>query len=90
MVREITAKHLAAINRGRKAVGLKPIRMKKKTKEKAKFLPIVDAKIKARKLAKKLNIKNEHDWKTAYDAGKIPKDLPRSLKSVYGKPSHLR
>ena len=31
MVREMTPKHLAAINRGRKAVGLKPIRMKKKT-----------------------------------------------------------
>ena len=31
MVRELSAKHLAAINRGRKAAGLKPIRMKKKT-----------------------------------------------------------
>ena len=30
MVREMTKKHLAAINRGRKAAGLKPIRMKKK------------------------------------------------------------
>jgi len=30
MVREMTAKHLAAINRGRKAAGLKPIRRKKK------------------------------------------------------------
>ncbi len=37
MVREMTKKHLAAINRGRKAAGLKPIRMKKKTKEKAKI-----------------------------------------------------
>ena len=27
----MTPKHLAAINRGRKAVGLKPIRIKKKT-----------------------------------------------------------
>ena len=35
MVREMTKKHLAAINRGRKAAGLKPIRMKKKTKEKS-------------------------------------------------------
>ena len=31
MVREMTPKHLAAINRGRKAAGLKPIRMKKKS-----------------------------------------------------------
>ena len=30
MVKEISDKHLAAINRGRKAVGLKPIRRKKK------------------------------------------------------------
>jgi len=37
MVREMTKKHLAAINRGRKDAGLKPIRMKKKTKEKAKM-----------------------------------------------------
>ena len=37
MVREMTKKHLAAINRGRKAAGLKPIRMKKKTKEKTTF-----------------------------------------------------
>ena len=35
MVREMTKKHLAAINRGRKAAGLKPIRMMKKTKEKS-------------------------------------------------------
>ena len=30
MVREMTKKHLAAINRGRKDAGLKPIRIKKK------------------------------------------------------------
>jgi len=35
MVRELTDKHLAAINRGRKAKGLKPIRRKKtETKKK--------------------------------------------------------
>ncbi len=34
MVREMTKKHLAAINRGRKDAGLKAIRMKKKTKTK--------------------------------------------------------
>ena len=33
MVKELSDKHLAAINRGRKAVGLKPIRRNKKTKE---------------------------------------------------------
>jgi len=31
MVKELSDKHLAAINRGRKAAGLKPIRRKKKT-----------------------------------------------------------
>ena len=37
MVRQMTPKHLAAINRGRKAAGLKPIRMKKtETKKKTK------------------------------------------------------
>ena len=41
MVREMTKKHLAAINRGRKAAGLKPIRMKKKTKTKKKLPKIV-------------------------------------------------
>ena len=34
MVKEMTKKHLAAINRGRKAAGLKPIRMKKKSDKK--------------------------------------------------------
>ena len=96
MVTELTPKHLAAINRGRKDKGLKPIRIKKKetkkktTTKKSKYLPIVEAKIKARKIAKKLNIKNEKDWFAAYDAGKIPQDLPRSLKSVYGKTSHIK
>ena len=32
MVREMTAKHLAAINRGRKDAGLKAIRFKKERK----------------------------------------------------------
>jgi hypothetical protein len=41
MVREMTKKHLAAINRGRKAAGLKPIRMKKKTTTKKKLPKIV-------------------------------------------------
>ena len=41
MVREMTAKHLAAINRGRKAVGLKPIRIKKKTTSKKKLPKII-------------------------------------------------
>jgi hypothetical protein len=37
MVRELSDKHLAAINRGRRAAGLPAIRRKKKTKEKAKM-----------------------------------------------------
>ena len=41
MVKELSDKHLAAINRGRKAVGLKPIRRKKKPKEKAKRKKLV-------------------------------------------------
>ena len=36
MVKELSDKHLAAINRGRKDKGLKPIR-RKKTKEKTTF-----------------------------------------------------
>tara|TARA_R110002020_G_scaffold283203_3_gene498968 strand:- start:9980 stop:10189 length:210 start_codon:yes stop_codon:yes gene_type:complete len=36
MVRELSDKHLAAINRGRRAAGLPAIRRKKKTKEKKK------------------------------------------------------
>ena len=41
MVKELSDKHLAAINRGRKAVGLKAIRRNKKTKEKAKTKKLV-------------------------------------------------
>ncbi len=58
---------------------------KKTTTKKSKYLPIVEAKIKARKLATKFNIKSEKDWIRVYDAGKIPKNLPRNLKAVYGK-----
>jgi hypothetical protein len=41
MVKELSDKHLAAINRGRKAVGLKPIRRKKKTTSKKKLPKII-------------------------------------------------
>ena len=37
MVQELTDKHLAAINRGRKAKGLKPIRRKKTETKKPKL-----------------------------------------------------
>ena len=49
------------------------------------YLPIIEAKILARKLTKDLRIKNKKDWVAAYDAGKIPKSLPSSLWNTYGK-----
>ena len=47
------------------------------------FLPPIEAKIEARKIAKKLRIKSQKDWEVAYKAGKIPKNLPSSLYNVY-------
>jgi hypothetical protein len=43
------------------------------------WLSIKEAKIEARKIAKKLGIKNQKDWSNAYNAGKIPKNLPGNL-----------
>ena len=43
------------------------------------WLPIKEAKIEARKIVKKLGIKNQKDWSNAYNAGKIPKNLPGNL-----------
>ena len=37
------------------------------------FLPPIEAKIEARKVAKKLGIKTQEDWADAYNAGKIPR-----------------
>jgi hypothetical protein len=49
------------------------------------YLSIIEAKIEARKIAKKLGIKNESEWSKAYREGKIPKNLPSSLWNQYGK-----
>ena len=50
-----------------------------------KYLPIKEAKILARKLAKELGIKTNSDWVAAYNAGKIPKSLPSALWHQYGR-----
>lgn len=47
------------------------------------WLPIKDAKIEARKIAKKLGIKSELGWVKAWKAGKIPKTLPREISTFY-------
>jgi len=47
------------------------------------FLPPKEAKIEARKVAKKLGIKTRDDWEKAHKAGKIPKNLPFRLSSFY-------
>ena len=41
------------------------------------------AKIEARKIAKELGIKTMDDWFDAYDAGKIPKNMPKYLHGIY-------
>ena len=56
--------------------------------EKAKnWLPIKEAKIEARRIAKELGIKTNADYYDAYDAGKIPRSLPRYLYDIYGTKS---
>ena len=47
------------------------------------FLPMIEAKIEARKIAKKFGIKTQKDWSEDYSAGQIPKNLPSSLWNVY-------
>ena len=47
------------------------------------YLPLIEAKIEARKIAKKFGIKTQKDWSEAYSAGQIPKNLPSSLWNVY-------
>nr|AIF07963.1 hypothetical protein [uncultured marine thaumarchaeote KM3_25_G08] len=49
------------------------------------YLPIVEAKILARKIAKELGIDTWEKWTAAYDAGKIPKNIPRNLHNYYDK-----
>ena len=103
MVREMTKKHLAAINRGRKAAGLKPIRMKKNV-SKEKLIAQKNKLIKIReknrpKLSKRL-VKDKKTGKT------ITKDFPNKAKDkkfanavkkikeidikLYGKPKNTR
>ena len=47
------------------------------------FLPPIKAKIEARKIAKKLGIKNQTQWIKAHKAGKIPANLPRYPYDIY-------
>ena len=49
------------------------------------FLPPKEAKIEARKIAKKLGITTRSGWTKAYKEGKIPKNLPGWLDGFYGK-----
>ena len=53
-------------------------------KKSKSFLPPIEAKIEARKVAKKLGIKTMKDWTDAYKAGKIPDTLPSGLWATYG------
>ena len=48
------------------------------------LLPIKEAKIEARKIAKKLGIRTHEQWNEAYRTGKIPDNLPRDLNNAYG------
>ncbi len=52
---------------------------------KMNFPPIIEAKILARKVAKELGIDSIEKWNAAFEAGKIPKNLPRDLNSKYGQ-----
>ena len=57
---------------------------RKSVKEISKtFLPPIEAKIEARKVAKKLGIKTREQWVTAHKAGKIPSNLPRYPHDIY-------
>ena len=49
------------------------------------LLSAIEAKIKARMVAKKLGIKTVEDWNNAYVEGKIPDELPRDLYNAYGR-----
>ena len=48
-----------------------------------KILGLKEAKVRARKIAKELGITSPKQWKEAYEAGKIPDDLPQSPYQVY-------
>ena len=48
-----------------------------------KYLSPIEAKIEARKIAKKLGIKTREEWVAAHNAGKIPANLPRYPHDIY-------
>ena len=50
---------------------------------KREYLSPIEAKIEARKIAKKLGIKTSQQWVQAHRAGQIPKHLPAYLDNVY-------
>ena len=54
------------------------------------FLPPIEAKSEARKVAKKLGIKTQEDWADAYKDGKIPDTLPSGLWDAYGRKERRR
>jgi len=103
MVREMTKKHLAAINRGRKDAGLKPIRMKKNiSKEK-----LIAQKNKLIKIREKNRPKSTRRFVKDKKTGKITtKEFPNKAKDkifnnavkkikeidikLYGKPKNTR
>ena len=60
MVRELSDKHLAAINRGRKAAGLKPIRRKKTESKKKSKSKMKSKSYTGEKTWKKLGKNYEH------------------------------
>ena len=86
MVKELSDKHLAAINRGRKAVGLKAIRMKKKTKEKAKAKKLVAG------TDYYTNMKSLLGTETQWDKAKVKYkgDKMALIKYYYSVPFRLR
>jgi len=47
------------------------------------ILPTIEAKIEARKLAKKYDIRTREQWVKAHREGKIPSNLPRFLDNAY-------
>ena len=54
------------------------------------LLPTIEAKIEARKIAKKLGIKTYDQWIEAYRAGKIPSNLPSDIFGAYGNQGRIR
>ena len=86
MVRELTDKHLAAINRGRKAKGLKPIRRKKTETKKKTTTKKATKKSKFEKTRKKSDMVAGVDYFKSYeDLLGSNKKTQRKLKKNGGK-----